>query len=172
MTISFRIANVKDVDSIIALVNASYRPTNPHASWTNESKIVRGNRLNQQQAIDLLQNSNNSLLLGFKHKQLVCCVLIEKTTDSAKIGLLTVAITHQQQGIGKQTLSAAEDYIAKNLGLNKINMNVLLVRTELIDFYCRHGYKKTGIVKPYPANLGVGEQLIQNLAFEILEKYL
>lgn len=172
MTITFRIAGVNDTDSIIELVNESYRPKNPNASWTNESKIVRGNRLNLQQTKDLIQNLNNTLLLGFNHTQLVCCVLIEKSVNSAKIGLLTVAIEHQQQGIGKHTLLAAEGYIAKNLGLNKINMNVLLVRTELIDFYCRHGYQKTGMVKPYPANLGVGEPLVQNLKFEILEKYL
>lgn len=172
MSLSFTIACLDDIPAIIELVNASYRPKNPNSSWTNESKIVSGSRINHQQAAALIQNPNNALLLGFHNAELITCVLVEKTLDSAKIGLLTVAIQHQQQGIGKQTLLVAENYIAKNLNLNKINMNVLLMRKELIDFYCRHGYKKTGIVKPYPENLGVGKPLIENLEFEILEKHL
>jgi ribosomal protein S18 acetylase RimI-like enzyme len=172
MKLSFTTACLEDIPAIIELVNSSYRPHNANCSWTNESKIISGNRINQQQASALIQNTDNTLMLGFDNSELIASVLIEKTHDSAKIGLLTVAIQHQQQGIGKQMLRAAEDYIAKNLNLHKINMNVLLIRKELIDFYCRHGYRKTGIVKPYPENLGVGTPLIKHLMFEILEKSL
>jgi ribosomal protein S18 acetylase RimI-like enzyme len=172
MMLTFNTACLDAIPAIVALVNESYRPQKPDASWTNESKIVSGNRINMAQAQDLIQNPENTLLLGFNSAELVSCVLVEKTINSAKIGLLTVAIKDQQQGFGKQTLMVAEDYIAKNLGLNKIKMHVLLVRGELIDFYCRLGYQKTGIVKAYPENLGVGKPLIEDLKFEILEKHL
>lgn len=172
MTINFRTACIDDIPSIVVLVNESYRPQDANSSWTNESHIVSGHRINAQQTKDIINNPENTLLLGFQSAALLCCVLIEKNTGYAKIGLLTVAIGHQQLGIGKQTLLAAESYIANNLALNKIHMNVLLMRKELIDFYCRHGYKKTGIVQPYPANLGVGKPLILDLTFEILEKNL
>ncbi len=165
-------ATAADIPAIIALVNASYRPQDPTCSWTNESHIVRGDRINFAQATTLIENPNQTLLLGYEARQLVACVFIETIQQVAKIGLLTVAIDHQQQGLGKQMLEIAERFIRESLHLNNIKMHVLLCRQELIDFYCRRGYRKTGEIYPYPAHHGAGTPLISNLQFEVLVKSL
>lgn len=167
-----RIATERDLPAIINLVNQAYRPQNPDASWTNESNIVSGERLNMAQAQLLIDNNHCTLLAGFIQQQLTSCVLVEKQENTAKIGLLTVAIQMQQRGLGKQMLAAAESYAANTLHSDSISMNVLLIRSELINFYCRQGYARTGLIYPYPQNLGVGTPKIENLEFEVLTKSL
>ncbi len=169
---TIKIASSTDLAAIITLVNTSYRPENPALSWANESNIVRGNRINPAQAKALIENPNQTLLLGFEKHKLVACVLIEKIEQTAKIGLLTVAIEKQQQGLGKYMLQIAEQFIMESLGLHSIKMHVLLCRKELIEFYCRRGYLRTGEIHPYPAHLGVGNPLISDLQFEVLTKTL
>lgn len=167
-----RIATARDLPDIINLVNQTYRPQDPDASWTNEARIVSGERLNMNQARQLIQDHRFTLLAGFIQQQLTACVLIEKQENTAKIGLLTVAIQMQQRGLGKQMLAAAESYAANTLHSDSISMNVLLIRSELINFYCRQGYSRTGLIYPYPQNLDVGTPKIANLEFEVLTKSL
>ena len=55
----------------------------------------------------------------------------------------------QGEGIGKVLLKASEDW-AKQEGFNIVCMTVITVRTELIDWYVRHGYKKDWPHKTLP----------------------
>ena len=45
--------------------------------------------------------------------------------------------------------------------LKQLVMWVLDARSELIEFYMRHGYVKTGVVADYPKNQNVGTPLIE-----------
>lgn len=54
-----------------------------------------------------------------------------------------------------------------------MRMSVIDVRDELIAFYERRGYRRTGIVKPFPyGDERFGIPLRQDLRFEVLEKQL
>lgn len=57
--------------------------------------------------------------------------------------MLTVSPGKQAKGIGKLLLFFAED-AARQTGGSRIYMKVIDVRTELIDWYLRHGYHDTG----------------------------
>jgi hypothetical protein len=55
--------------------------------------------------------------------------------------------------------------------LPAMRMTVIDVRGELIAFYERRGYRRTGITRPFPygdARFGVPKR--QDLRFEVLEK--
>jgi ribosomal protein S18 acetylase RimI-like enzyme len=85
--------------------------------------------------------------------------------------MLTVAPHLQNSGIGKQLLAAAESY-ARTHQCSFIVMSVISVRSELIQWYERHGYRKTGETKPFPMHdqrFGIPKQ---HLEFLILEKKL
>jgi len=83
--------------------------------------------------------------------------------------MLTVAPHLQNSGIGKQLLYAAEAY-AQELQCTAVVMSVIYVRHELINWYERHGYKKTGATKPFlhtDPRFGIPKQPLE---FLILEK--
>ena len=54
-----------------------------------------------------------------------------------------------------------------------MEMTVIDIRRELIDFYLRRGYRRTGIFKPFPyGDERFGLPLRDDLRFEVLEKEL
>jgi ribosomal protein S18 acetylase RimI-like enzyme len=84
--------------------------------------------------------------------------------------MLSVSPSQQARGIGKKLLAAADAY-AREIGSPRIEMTVISSRKELIDWYKRHGYKETGITKPFPSEKKFGVPR-EPLEFMILEKKL
>lgn len=167
---AIRLANSSDIQNIAELVNLTYRPSDANISWTNESSYMKGNRISDEHIRDILLNPNAVILVAYEDQTLMGCVMIEKMESTAKIGMLTIRIEFQKQGFGKQLLGVAENYAFKRFLAKDIRMHVLTVRTELIDFYVRRGYQRTGIIHPYPVKAGFGLPLIDNLEFEVLTK--
>ena len=59
------------------------------------------------------------------------------------------------------------------MGMPTMRMTVIDIRDELIAFYERRGYRRTGIKKPFPygdARFGLPKR--DDLRFEVLEKPL
>ncbi|MEO7251643.1 MAG: GNAT family N-acetyltransferase, partial [Arenimonas sp.] len=70
-------------------------------------------------------------------------------------------------------LAEAERIVAGQWGCPTMRMTVIDVREELIAFYERRGYRRTGIKKPFPygdARFGLPKR--DDLRFEVLEKSL
>ena len=84
--------------------------------------------------------------------------------------MLTVSPGLQAGGIGKKLLSAAESYATSN-HFNTIIMMVISIRTELIEWYERRGYQRTGEIKPFPKDPKFGLPK-QHLEFVVLEKII
>ena len=79
----------------------------------------------------------------------------------------------QGGGIGKQLLAEAERIVRDDWTLPSMRMTVIDIRDELIAFYERRGYRRTGIFKPFPygdARFGLPRR--DDLRFEVLEKLL
>jgi ribosomal protein S18 acetylase RimI-like enzyme len=84
--------------------------------------------------------------------------------------MFSVSPLAQGIGIGKKMLAAADDYARKH-NCSSIYMTVISVREELIAWYERHGYEKTGKVLPFPVDerYGIPTQPLEML---VLEKYM
>jgi ribosomal protein S18 acetylase RimI-like enzyme len=95
-------------------------------------------------------------------------VNLQQQGDKIYFGMFSVSPTLQGVGIGKKLLYASEEY-AKQLGCNSIYMSVISVRSELINWYQRHGYKDTAERKPFIEDSVSGKHL-QQLEFMTLEK--
>ena len=51
-------------------------------------------------------------------------------------------------------------------------MTVITFRSELIAFYERRGYRRTGTIKPFPTDVRSGIAQVEGLQLEVLEKEL
>jgi ribosomal protein S18 acetylase RimI-like enzyme len=166
----FRKARKSDIETIVQLVNKAYRPKLESRGWTDESDIVSGERINAVQVTDAISKEYSAILLGFKDSEVVACVHVEKDGNNCHIGLFAVNPILQGSGCGKQMLDHAERYANENFSSEKFIMFVVSSRNELISFYLRRGYQKTGEIMDYPISAGVGTPKYADLKIEILEK--
>jgi len=165
-----RVAEATDVQAIVQLVNQAYRPNTGAVGWTHESNWVSGGRTSVDQVMDLLLKPDSMILLKSVNSAIVACVHIEKHGSISDIGMLAVNPSQQATGIGKQMLAHAEHYARTEYGAKKFAMLVISSRIELIAFYLRRGYKKTGVLMDYPITAGVGIPKYSGMTIEVLEK--
>jgi len=98
------------------------------------------------------------------------CVNLQQHDDKVYLGMLSVSPQLQGAGIGKKLLKAAEEYTLQVNG-KAVYMTVISVRTELINWYERYGYKDTGERKPFTED-GVSGTHLQPLEFMVMEKLI
>lgn len=166
----FRAANKLDAEVITKLVNKAYRPESGASGWTHESDLVSGSRANVDQVVDIISKPDSIIFLGIKGSEIVACIHIEKDGSNSYIGMFAVNPTLQGAGVGKQMLAYAECYASENFSSDKFIMVVVSSRSELIAFYQRRGYQKTGSIMDYPLSVGAGIPKNTGLKIEILEK--
>ena len=165
-----RAAIKSDAEAIAHLVNRAYRPESGFFGWTHESNLVSGSRTNDVQVAEIMSKPDSAVLIGLNGSELVACIHVEKDGDSSYIGMLAVNPKLQSAGIGKKMLAQAESYARTNFGSVKLCIVVMSDRSELISFYLRRGYQKTGRVMDYPLSAGVGTPKHADTRIEVLEK--
>jgi ribosomal protein S18 acetylase RimI-like enzyme len=145
-------ADHTDLKSLNVLINGSYRGETSKKGWTTEADLLDGLRTDEA-ALEEMINEDNSVILKCLDEDdlLVGCVYLQEQDHKLYLGMLTVSPLHQNKGIGKKLLNAAEEY-AINKNCRSIIMTVISIRRELIEWYERHGYEKTGETKPFHYN--------------------
>lgn len=169
MPLNLRIADENDAGAIAVLVNRAYRPAPHEAGWTHESSLVSGKRISAAQVLSLFGEKSLVLLLCTE-REIVACVHVQAGAAEAYIGMLATDPAQQAAGIGKQLLEHAERYAAEEFGSSKFRMSVLSARPELLAFYERRGYVRTGEVQDFPLSAGVGEPLLDGIKLLSLVK--
>jgi GNAT superfamily N-acetyltransferase len=86
--------------------------------------------------------------------------------------MLAVDDAYQRFGIGRKVLAYAEEYVRREWGVRRGGLNALSTREELILWYVRCGYQKTGEVTPFPVEMFAGMELPGGLCFVEMEKVL
>jgi ribosomal protein S18 acetylase RimI-like enzyme len=173
-------AGAEDVAAVVALVNSAYRGDSSRAGWTTEADLLGGQRTDAAAIAALVADDDRRLLVhraaadAGSDSALLACVLLERRPpDGCYLGMLTVRPDRQDAGIGRRLLAAAEDCAAVELGARWIEMTVIGVRTELIAWYERRGYARTGERRPFPyGDERFGLPKRPDLAFEVLRKRL
>ncbi|MDD4978418.1 MAG: GNAT family N-acetyltransferase [Gallionella sp.] len=161
-----------DASEITRLVNQAYRPKNRLAGWTHESDLVNGSRTNTGQIISILSRADSTIIIGLRSNLIIACIHLEKIGRDIHFGLFAVDPEYQGIGIGKEMLKLAENYVVERFGPKKIVMTVLSARHELINFYLRCGYRRTGNITDYPTDAGIGTPKICEIKIETIEKQL
>jgi ribosomal protein S18 acetylase RimI-like enzyme len=164
------IAAVADITTIKDLLNISYRGETSKQGWTTEAELIAGNIRSDEKSVQQVMEQNGSIFLKYlnNEQQIIACVNLQLHEDKIYLGMFSVLPRLQGGGIGKQLLQAADEY-AKHLHCKAVYMSVISVRTELIEWYKRHGYVDTGERKPFPEDGLTGKHL-RELEFMIMEK--
>lgn len=169
MNIHCRIAIESDANDIVDLVNRAYRPDSSNCGWTHESHLVAGDRVSLE-LIQALFRSRSFVLVLCKDRDIVACVHVQGNASAAWIGMLATEPAWQAQGVGKRMLQYAEAYAVEFLNAGIVQLSVLAARPELIAFYERQGYSRTGQIEDYPVAAGIGQPLFDGLKVEMLAK--
>lgn len=150
---SVRIAGLGDVPQLEEVVQLAYRGGKASVPWKNEHTQVVGPRVTLKALQELLESEGSTVLLAeTSHEQrrrIAGCVLIELDGDDCIIGMLAVHPQQQNVGLGKMLVQAAEQHAFVNLGCKCAKMWVLSGRDELLAWYQRLGYEKTGESFPF-----------------------
>jgi ribosomal protein S18 acetylase RimI-like enzyme len=166
------IADEKDISSLVALMDSAYRGENSKQGWTSEADLFIGNKRTDETSVANLIKKPSAVFLKYLNEEgkLEGCVLLNKKDKRIYLGMFSVSPSTQGKGIGKKLLAAADDY-AREHNCTSIFMTVITVREELIAWYERNGYQKTGKVLPFPVDerYGIPKQPLEML---VLEKHL
>lgn len=168
----FRKGLARDAGEIAALVNSSYRGESSKTGWTTEAHLLGGQRTDAAEVSGLMEKTGSIFILCMTESGLTASVHLEHCGNDAHLGMLAVKPDLQGRGIGKRLLDEAERTAIESWGVNRMKMAVLTFRAELIQFYERRGYRRTGIFRPFPEDPKFGIPKVRDLRFEWLEKPL
>ena len=169
----FRAATPADVDAIVALVESAYRGDASRAGWTTEADLLDGRRTGPDDVGAQLARPASRILLAERDGRLVGCAHVAVEDGAGYFGMFSVVPGLQGGGIGDAILREAERIARDAFGMATMRMTVIDVRDELIAWYERRGYVRTGVTKPFPygdARFGLPRR--DDLRFEVLEKAL
>ena len=172
-TLTFRAATLADIPALITLVTLAYRGDASRAGWTTEADMLDGARIDATGLQADIERPRSTVLLAERDGQLLACAHVADDHGKGYFGMFSVDPAQQGGGIGKQVMDAAEAHAAREWGVPVMQMTVIDIRDELIAFYERRGYQRTGIKKPFPygdERFGIPKR--DDLRFEILEKSL
>jgi ribosomal protein S18 acetylase RimI-like enzyme len=160
-----------DISALNILVNSAFRGESSKKGWTTEADILGGIRTDENILLENINEPKTTILKYCEGDDILGMVMLQNQGDSLYLGMLTVAPDLQGSGIGKKLLYASEAF-AKAEGLPKIMMTVISIRVELVAWYERHGYVRTGEVRPFPMDdpkFGLPKTFLE---FVVLEKKL
>jgi ribosomal protein S18 acetylase RimI-like enzyme len=172
-TLRFRAGDADDIDAVVALVESAYRGDASRVGWTTEADLLDGRRTGRDDIEAILARERSMLLIADDERGMVACAHVMVEDGAGYFGMFSVDPRRQGGGLGKQVLAEAERIVRQAWGCDSMRMTVIDVRDELIAFYERRGYRRTGIKKPFPygdARFGLPKR--DDLRFEILEKPL
>jgi GNAT superfamily N-acetyltransferase len=186
----FRAATASDVPALVRLVTRAYRGEESRAGWTSEADLIGGERIVPAVLLEDIRRIDSLIIVAevvaeviveagvevepADGTELVGCAHIERVnTTTGYFGMFAVSPTVQGQGAGRLILAEAERLMASEWALTESEMTVLDARTELLAFYLRRGYTRTGAYRPFPygdERFGVPKRT--DLRLEVLTKSL
>lgn len=166
------IATAADIAAITNLLNNSYRGEASKKGWTTEANLIAGDvRSDENNVKEVMEKPGSFFLIHTNDEhEIAGCVNLQQHGYKIYLGMFGVSPTMQGGGIGKQLLHAAEEFTLQS-SCKVVYMTVISVRTELIDWYKRHGYIDTGERKAFIEDSLTGKHL-QVLEFMVMEKIL
>ncbi|UFQ14291.1 MULTISPECIES: GNAT family N-acetyltransferase [Streptomyces] len=171
--VTFRDAGPADVDALVALIESAYRGDASRAGWTTEADILQGQRTDPQGVAEVIESPAARLLAVERDGALVACCQLEHRGEHAYFGMFAVSPAEQGAGLGKLIIAEAERVAREEWGADEMHMTVISVRDDLIAWYERRGYRRTGKMTPFPyGNERFGIPQRADLEFELLVKEL
>ncbi|QLQ35730.1 GNAT family N-acetyltransferase [Micromonospora robiginosa] len=170
---AFRTARPADVPALVDLIESAYRGDRARAGWTHEADLLDGQRTDPEMVTAAVTAPAGVVLVAERDGGLVACCQVERRDDHAYFGMFAVDPGHQGGGLGRELLAEAERYARETWHAGELRMTVIVQREDLIAWYERRGYARTGERSPFPyGDERFGLPRRTDLAFETLCKKL
>lgn len=171
--LTFRDATDADVDALVALIESAYRGDTSRTGWTTEADILDGQRTDPESVRAVIKPPLSRMLVVESEGQPVACCQLEHRGSAAYFGMFAVRPGLQGAGLGKVVIAEAERTAQETWGVRAMQMSVISLREDLIAWYERRGYRRTGQMSPFPygdERFGIPRR--DDLQFELLVKQL
>ncbi|MFI8996630.1 GNAT family N-acetyltransferase [Streptomyces sp. NPDC053542] len=171
--LTFRAATDADVPALVELIESAYRGDASRAGWTTEADLLAGQRTDPEGVAAVVAAEGSRLLVAEREGELVACCQLEHRGEHAYFGMFAVRPALQGGGLGKVIIAEAERTVRAEWGAREMHMTVIRQRAELIAWYERRGYARTGRMTPFPygdERFGIPQR--DDLEFELLVKKL
>ena len=175
MPYTLRTAGPADAPTIADLVHRAYRGDTSRVGWTTEADLLDGQRIDVAQVSEKISAPGARVLLAVDEGDRIigCCEIEHRPDDVAYFGMFAVEPALQAAGLGRQLLEHAETTARKLWGVTTVEMTVIAQRTELIAWYERRGYTRTGDTRPFPyGDPAFGLPRTDELEFVVLAKHV
>ncbi len=138
-----RAATAGDAAALHRLINLAFE---------KESFFKKGDRTDEQQVRDKMLTG--CFYLIERERAIVACVYLEVANASnpallargegaGYIGMLAVHPSHQGRGLGKSLMEFGEAELQRR-GCQEVQIRIIHLRTELLEFYSALGYREAG----------------------------
>ncbi|MGI5241640.1 GNAT family N-acetyltransferase [Dactylosporangium sp. CA-139066] len=170
---TYRTAAADDVPALVDLVQSAYRGDRSRAGWTTEADLLDGQRTDAQMVAAAIADPRGAVLVAESAGAPIACCQVERRDGYAYFGMFAADPGRQRGGLGAGLLAEAERYARAQWGTAEMRMTVIVQREELIAWYVRRGYRRTGELSPFPyGDERFGRPRRADLAFETLVKPL
>jgi ribosomal protein S18 acetylase RimI-like enzyme len=152
----FRYATPDDAAHVTALIERAYRGPEAASGWTTEAHLLTGPRTTKAEINALISDHDSRFVLAERfdtaerRDRLLACALIQKDGGEAYFGMFAVDPTEQATGVGRTLLEKCEKAARDLWAAKAMTMVVINLREELIAWYERRGYERTGKTEPFP----------------------
>lgn len=170
---TIRTATVEDAPIVADLVHRAYRGDTSRVGWTTEADLLDGQRIDVGGVEEKITAPGARVLVALDETGHIigCCEIEHRPDDAAYFGMFAVEPALQAAGLGRQLLEHAESTARELWGVTTVEMTVIAQRTELIAWYERRGYTRTGDTKPFPyGDPAFGLPRTDELEFVVLVK--
>lgn len=170
-----REATIADAARLNQLVNSAYRGESSKKGWTTEADFLGGQRIDEDRLREMIEDCDQQILCLCDESSKILSVVNLKFSAAGNdcyLGMLTVEPKAQGAGLGRLLISEAEDY-ARKKDAKRMTLTVIQVREELMAWYERRGYRKTGKFEDFPyGDIRFGEPKRDDLYFVEFDKAL
>jgi GNAT superfamily N-acetyltransferase len=170
---TFRPAVQADIPALVALVESAYRGDVSRKGWTTEADLLDGQRIDPAGIAEIIAKEGSRVIVFERDGRMLACCHIEKQDKACYFGMFAVSPALQGGGLGKLAMNEAERAAREDFGCDEMQMTVISIRDELIAWYERRGYSRTGMFKPFPygdERFGIPKR--DDLRFELMKKPL
>jgi ribosomal protein S18 acetylase RimI-like enzyme len=172
--LNFSIASLEHAPQIRDIVETAFRADDSRANWTADPEMNRRFTISLEEVTSKINMENAIYIVATPSEDqglVIACIGI--AVQKPKVGRLfhlAVDPSKHRLGLGKQVLRYAEEYCRSELGATKLSLDALSTRQELILWYQRNGFQKTGELVPFPVKEIDGLVLPEGLGFVQMEK--
>ncbi|KAF4970974.1 hypothetical protein FSARC_2077 [Fusarium sarcochroum] len=169
----FRTATSDDAPHLQDLIQSAFRALDKNNTWVGSPELAASFSIELDVVLDRITSPDGKILIASDTQDgpaVGCVAVFKRSPGYGRLALLAVDPNMHRGGLGRQVLAYGEEYLAREMGVTKFGLNALVTRVELIKWYERQGYVKTGETSTIPLERTRGQDIPDELVFVEMDK--